>query len=95
MHYYNYNGPWNNGAAIGFHIFGFSLFMFLLILFAKFCFAGRFYHHRSMNFRSNSDAVETVRQRYAKGEISKQEYDKLLADLKKNYLTISNMLLPQ
>lgn len=80
MHYYHH--PWNNGAFIGFHILGFLLFVALIFLVVRFCVGGRFYRHHSTNMGSGDGAIEIVKQRYAKGEILKTEYDKLLKDLK-------------
>jgi putative membrane protein len=80
MHYYR--GPWNNGGFIGFHIFGFLIFVALIFVLVRFCFGGRFHHHHHIDTGSSDSSIEIVKQRYAKGEISKAEYDKLLKDLK-------------
>jgi putative membrane protein len=80
MHYYH--GSWNNGAFIGFHILGFLLFVALIFILIRFCIGGRFYHRHSTSTGSGDNAIEIVKQRYAKGEITKSEYDKLLNDLK-------------
>jgi len=77
-----YHGTWNNGAFIGFHIIGFLIFVALVIMFIRFCILGRFYHHHNISTGSSESAIEIVKQRYAKGEVSKDEYDKLLNDLK-------------
>ena len=77
-----YHGSWNNGAFIGFHILGFLIFVALVIVFIRFCIGGRFYHYHNLHNGSANGAIDIVKERYAKGEISKDEYDKLLKDLK-------------
>jgi putative membrane protein len=77
-----YQGSWNNGAFIGFHILGFLIFVLLIFLLIRFCIGGRFYYHHNMSTGSGDSAIEIVKQRYAKGEISKDEFDKILSDLK-------------
>jgi uncharacterized membrane protein len=79
---HNYHGSWNNGSFIGFHILGFLLFVALVFVLVRFCIGGRFYHRHVMNIASGDSTIEIVKQRYAKGEISKTEYDTLLKDLK-------------
>ena len=76
-----YHGTWNNGAFIGFHILGFLIFVALVFVFVRFCIGGRFYHHHNMGTRSSDSAVEIAKKRYAKGEITKEEYKNLLKDL--------------
>ena len=80
MHYYH--GSWNNGAFIGFHILGFLIFVALVIIVVRFCIGGRFHHRHNARPGSGDSAIEIVKQRYAKGEISKDEYDKIVSDLK-------------
>ena len=80
MHYYH--GTWNSGAFIGFHILGFLLFVFLIFIFIRLCIGGRFYHRHHLHMGSSESSIEIVKKRYAKGEISKTEYENLLKDLK-------------
>ncbi len=77
-----YHGSWNSGAFIGFHILGLLIFIAIVFVFIRFCIAGRFYYHHNISNNSGDGAIDIVKQRYAKGEISKDEYDKLLKDLK-------------
>jgi len=79
---HHYHGIWNNGGFIGFHILGFLLVIALIFVLVRSCIGGRFYHHHNTVKEPGDSSIEIVKQRYAKGEISKSEYEKLLKDLK-------------
>jgi putative membrane protein len=76
-----YHGTLNNGPYIGFHIIGFLMFVVLIFVLVRLCFGRRSYTHHNISMGSGDGAIEIVKQRYAKGEISKDEYDTLLKDL--------------
>lgn len=45
------------------------------------CGMGRNHGHRHSGNKSNGDAVEILKQRYAKGEISREEFESMKKDL--------------
>lgn len=79
MHYYN--GAWSGGSFIAFHVIGFLLFLFLIILVLRFCWGSHFYHHNHFNKNNETDSNEILKQRYAKGEITKEEYNQIKKDI--------------
>jgi uncharacterized membrane protein len=76
---------WGGGWMLGAGIFGFMLVCFLVMMVLRFTVWGR-YNHRmgcGMGRMSGSlDAEEIIRQRYARGEITKMQYDQMLRDLR-------------
>ena len=77
-----YNGPWNNGGAfIGFHILGLLLGVTFIFLVVRVCLGGRYYHRHGMGTGGNISAIDMAKLRYAKGEISKEEFETLKKDL--------------
>jgi uncharacterized membrane protein len=47
---------------------------------------------RDYNRRDELDAISILKKRYANGEISKEEYDKMIKDIKEFYLDKSNAM---
>ncbi|MDA8055495.1 MAG: SHOCT domain-containing protein [Thermoplasmatales archaeon] len=70
----------------------FVLFIFLLIIVWIWIFrflgwsSGSFRHYsrHDWNWWDHDDALEILRERYAKGEITKEEYERMMNDLQKN-----------
>lgn len=61
-----------------------GLFIFLWFLFFIFrVFVRPWRFHRYYNFWDHDDAIETLRQRYARGEIGKEQYEQMMNDLKR------------
>jgi putative membrane protein len=76
-----YGMPMMGGAGMLFGLIGFLFLCFLIFTVFRFAVWGSM-GHRS-NYRWNrDDAEEILRQRYARGEITKEQFDLMLRDLR-------------
>lgn len=75
------------GPYYGWPLFPFGFFLFLIGIFFVFRLAfwgwgwGRGYYRGSRGY-SGPDALEIVRRRYARGEITKEQYEQMRSDLR-------------
>ncbi|MGC8964949.1 MAG: SHOCT domain-containing protein [Brevinematia bacterium] len=70
------------GGGFGSWIWIFNVIFFLLILFAIFLISYRLLHHFNMHSKaSNESAIEVLKRRYARGEISKEEFEEKKKDI--------------
>jgi putative membrane protein len=76
-----YGMPMMGGGGWVFGLLGFIFICFLVFMVIRFVSWGSMGHRRSYRW-SNVDAEEILRQRYAKGEITKEQFDQMLRDLR-------------
>lgn len=78
--YYNYGPMGGNDLGWGIFMGALWIIFFVFIAFA----AVRLLHHHDMTRTGSADSkpLDIVKQRYARGEINKAEYEQLLKDLK-------------
>jgi putative membrane protein len=76
-------GGWGGPAPFFWPIFPFGFFLFFVVVFFAFRFAwrGRGWWGGPLYWRPSSSAREVVRERYARGEISKEQLAKMIQDL--------------
>ncbi len=79
MPYYGYGYPWG-----GWWFFPFGLFFFLIFLFFIFRVAFWGGGWRRRYWYGYGDAHEILRQRYARGEITKEQFDQMTRDLEQH-----------
>lgn len=84
MHYWSY-GPGFYGDGFGFNIFSLILtavFWFLIIFLIFKLIKSAHHHYDEHEPMTNGDnSLGIVRERYAKGEINKKEFEQLIKDL--------------
>ncbi|MCK8816833.1 SHOCT domain-containing protein [Natroniella sulfidigena] len=78
---------WGYGYGTGWlHMIGMAIFWIIIIALAIYLIKGlttnNNYSNKQLNKTKSEDAIEIAKKRYARGEISKEEYQKLLNDLK-------------
>jgi putative membrane protein len=79
---------WGGGWMIGVGILGFVLVCFLAMMALRFTVWGPWNHRmgcgmsRMSGMGGSMDAEEILRQRYARGEVTKEQYDQMLRDLR-------------
>ena len=81
MAYYGY--PW---PGWGFFPFGFIFFFIFICFIFRFAFwgwGGRRYRRGYYRY-GDGDSSEIVRQRYARGEITKEQFDQMMKDLEQH-----------
>ncbi len=76
-----YGLGWAIQAIVGIVVFFFFLWIILHVVRS---FGWRTYHHYRRWWYADEDALEILRKRYARGEISKEEYEKMKEDLRKD-----------
>jgi putative membrane protein len=78
---YGYGMPMMGGGGLLFGVLGF-MFLCLLIFMAVRVLAWGSYGHSLRYHRGGDDAEEILRQRYARGEITKEQFDQMLSTLR-------------
>jgi putative membrane protein len=76
---------WGGGWMFGGWVLGFLFVCFLVMMVFRFLFWGSGYHRMGWGMYrmgGSMDAEEIIRQRYARGEITKEQYDQMLRDLR-------------
>ena len=79
---------WGGSWMFGGWVLSFLFVCFLVIMVFRFFLWGSWNHrmgwgmHRMSGGGSSMDAVEILRQRYARGEITKEQFDQMLRDLR-------------
>ena len=76
-----YGMPMMGGGGWVFGFFGFMLICFLVFMAIRFVAWGSLGHRSSYRW-SSVNAEEILRQRYARGEITKEQFDQMLRDLR-------------
>lgn len=77
MYYY---GPMMNGNDSGWGIF--MMLFWLVVLVAIIYVVIRLFKSHESNTNQNTDPVDIAKKRYAKGEITKEQFEQLKKDLK-------------
>jgi putative membrane protein len=70
------------GWMIGGGIIGFILVCFLIMMALRFTVWGPWNHRMGCGMGGSLEAEEILRQRYARGEVTKEQYDQMLRDLR-------------
>lgn len=79
MHYYNYDYPMMDGYGLG----GALTMLFFLIAFVVIIVVVvRMLGRGGIDMRHKVDHLDTIKDRYAKGEITKEQFEQLRKDLK-------------
>jgi putative membrane protein len=79
---------WGGGWMIGAGIIGFVFVCFLVMMVLRFTYWSPWNHRmgcgtgRMSGMGVSMDAEEILRQRYARGEVTKEQYDQMLRDLR-------------
>jgi putative membrane protein len=76
---------WGGGWMFGGWLLGFLFVCFLVMMVFRFFFGGSWNHRMGWGMHRMGgamDAEEIIRQRYARGEITKEQYDQMLRDLR-------------
>jgi putative membrane protein len=66
--------------------FGWIFFLFFLGFLSRILFGGRWgrrYHNWDHHHSHQDDPLETLKHRYARGDITKEQYDSIKSDLEK------------
>ncbi len=78
---YGYGMPMMGGGRLLFGLLGFMFLCFLIFMVVR-AIAWGSYGHRSRYQVDGVDAEEILRQRYARGEITKEQFDQMLSTLR-------------
>jgi putative membrane protein len=73
---------WGGGWMIGIGIIGFVLLCLFVMMALRFTMWGSHNHRMGYGMGGSMDAEEILRQRYARGEITKEQFDQMLRDLR-------------
>jgi putative membrane protein len=82
---YYYGMPmmgWGGGRMMGAGVIGFVLVCFLVMMAFRFTAWGPWNHRMGCGMGGSQEAEEILRQRYARGEVTKEQYDQMLRDLR-------------
>lgn len=80
MHYYNDYGPMTHYDDGWYHLVGMGLFLLFLIAMALI--AARLLKRYGGRWGVHRDPIDIARERYAKGEIDKDQFEQIKKDLK-------------
>lgn len=80
MHYWGYDG-WGWGMGLG---MGFMMIVFWVLVIVAIVYLVRYFFARGgpVNGQSRETPLDILKKRYAKGEITKEQYDRMKEDLK-------------
>jgi putative membrane protein len=79
MHYYNYDYPMMDGYGLG----GlFVMLFFVIFLIVVGVVVVRMLGRSDIGMHHKTDPIDTIKERYAKGEITKEQFEQLRKDLK-------------
>ena len=76
--WHHYGTDWAGGIMFGF--FGFIFWILMIWLLISFL-HGHNYRHHHLGHQHTEDPLEIAKARYAKGEITKEEFDRLKKDI--------------
>ena len=79
MYGYNNYGDWGAGSIMGWFGGGFMMFFFWALIIIFIVWVVR--EVGSKNLKSGSNALDILKERYAKGEIDKKEFEEKKKDL--------------
>lgn len=79
MRYYNSYGPMANQTGGAFHLISFGIFVLFLIVIALI--VARVVKHHGGSWWQRRDAIDIAKERYARGDIDKAQFDQIKKDL--------------
>lgn len=79
MRYYNDYGPMAHYDNGGFHLLGMGIFLLFLIVIALI--VARVIRRHGGHWAMHRDPIDHAKDRYAKGEITKEQFDQIKKDL--------------
>lgn len=80
MHYYYDYGPMATHGEWGFHLIGLGIFVIFLLVLGLI--AARLFRHHGRHWMMPRDPIDIAKERYAKGEIDKEQFEQIKKDLK-------------
>lgn len=80
MHYYNDYGPMMEYGGWGYGLISLGIFVLFLVVIALI--ASRLVKQHGGSWMVHRDPVDIAKERYAKGEIDKEQFEQIKRDLK-------------